>query len=101
MEARDKPIRFTQHARLRLARGTTVEEVITCIRVAPWKPATKGRWECLLEVSFEGFWNGRRYNRKQVRPIFVEEADAIVVITVYVYFLPKGGLKEENHAHHL
>jgi hypothetical protein len=40
-------------------------------------------------------WNGRRYNAKQVRPVFVVEEEAIVVVTVYAYFLPKGGLKEE------
>jgi len=30
-------------------------------------------------------WNGVRYGTKQVRPIFVEESDEIVVVTVYVY----------------
>lgn len=92
----EKPIRFTHHARLRLARGTTPEEVIRAIREAPWKPAPQGRWECLLEVLFQGEWNGKRYNGKQVRPVFVEEEDSVVVITVYVYFLPRGGLKEER-----
>ncbi|WP_114313179.1 DUF4258 domain-containing protein [Thermus caldifontis] len=96
-----KPILFTQHATLRLARGATADEVIACIQKAPWRPTTQGRWECLWEFPFEGYWNGKRYNRKQVRPIFVEKTDAIVVITVYVYFLPKGGVKEENHADYL
>jgi hypothetical protein len=31
-------------------------------------------------------WNGRVSATKQVRPIFVEEAEAIVVVTVYVYY---------------
>ncbi len=94
--AMGKPIRFTHHARLRLARGTSLEEVIRAIQEAPWRPAARGRWECLLEVPFHGEWNGKRYTGKQVRPVFVEEEGAVVVITVYVYFLPRGGLKEEG-----
>jgi len=31
-------------------------------------------------------WNGRHYLTKQVRPIFVDEPERIVVVTVYVYF---------------
>jgi len=31
-------------------------------------------------------WNGVFYGTKQVRPIFVEEAEEIVVVTVYVYY---------------
>ena len=90
----EKPIRFTAHARERLSRGVTPEEVARAIREAPWKP-TGGRWSATLEVPFSGVWNGRRYNAKQVRPVFVVEEEAIVVVTVYAYFLPKGGLKEE------
>jgi hypothetical protein len=30
-------------------------------------------------------WNERVYATKEVRPIFVEEADEIVVVTVYTY----------------
>jgi len=29
-------------------------------------------------------WNGKRYATKEVRPIFAEEADGIVVVTIYV-----------------
>jgi hypothetical protein len=31
-------------------------------------------------------WNGKVYPTKQVRPIFVEEAEEILVATVYVYY---------------
>ena len=91
----EKPIHFTAHARERLSRGATPEEVARAIREAPWKPEREGRWSATLEVPFSGVWNGRRYNAKQVRPVFVVEEEAIVVVTVYAYFLPKGGLKEE------
>jgi len=31
-------------------------------------------------------WNGTFYPTKQVRPIFVDEPDEIVVVTVYTYY---------------
>lgn len=31
-------------------------------------------------------WNRLRYAKKQVRPIFIEEPNQIVVVTVYVYY---------------
>jgi len=38
------------------------------------------------EFSLRQEWNGKVYATKQVRPIFVEEAGEIVVITVYTYY---------------
>ena len=38
------------------------------------------------ELSFNGEWSGQTYAMKQVRPIFVDEANEIVVVTVYTYF---------------
>jgi hypothetical protein len=35
-------------------------------------------------------WNGRFYTTKQVRPILVDEAHEIVVVTVYVYYFSEG-----------
>ena len=31
-------------------------------------------------------WNGKTYATKQVRPVFVEEAAEVVVVTVYTYY---------------
>ena len=45
-----------------------------------------GRLECRMIFAFGHEWNGKEYQTKQVRPIFVEEADEIVVITVYTYY---------------
>jgi hypothetical protein len=42
--------------------------------------------DCRKGLSFNAEWNGKVYGTKQVRPIFVEEADEIVVVTVYVYY---------------
>ena len=40
----------------------------------------------LRNFKFDAERNGRRYATKQVRPVFVEEAGEIVVVTVYVYY---------------
>ena len=55
------------------------------IATSPWQPAELGRLECRKEFRYGREWNGKFYATKQVRPIFVEEADEIVVVTVYVY----------------
>ena len=56
------------------------------IRGIPWGPAEQGRMECRKNFIFGSDWNGKTYATKQVRPIFVEEADEILVVTVYVYY---------------
>ncbi len=82
-----KPIRCSEHARENmLYRGATEQEVIDAIQTATWMPADKGRWECRKNFTYNQVWNGRFYATKQVRSIFVEEADEIVVVTVYVYY---------------
>ncbi len=42
--------------------------------------------ECRKVFRFDAEWNKRHFATKQVRPIFVEEADEIVVVTIYVYY---------------
>ena len=82
-----KPIRLSQHARQQLPyRGTTEDEVVEAIRTAPWKPAELRRLECRKEFPYNQTWNQKFYQTKHVRPIFVEEAREIVVVTVYVYY---------------
>lgn len=82
-----KPIRLSGHAAGQLDfRGTTLEEVHEAIRTAPRGPSELGRLECRKDYPFGREWNGKRYATKQVRPIFVEEADEIVVVTIYVYY---------------
>lgn len=46
------------------------------------------RWDASSAASsrYAAEWNGKVYATKQVRPIFVDEADVIVVVTVYVYY---------------
>ena len=82
-----KPIQFSGHATQQLKfRGTTEAEVVDAIRTAQWLPAEDGRMECRKDYVFNSIWNRRHYTTKEVRPIFVEESNEIVVVTVYVYY---------------
>ncbi|MDI6792071.1 MAG: hypothetical protein QME81_04290, partial [bacterium] len=82
-----KPIRLSGHARSQLPfRGTTEDEIKAAIRSERWAPAESGRLECCKNFSYGKEWNGKIYATKQVRPIFVEEAVEIVVVTVYTYY---------------
>jgi hypothetical protein len=83
----DKSIRLSGHARDQLAfRGATEQEVVEAIQTEPWWPAESGRVECRKDFAFHSTWNRKLYAIKRVRPIFVEEPDEIVVVTIYVYY---------------
>ncbi|MBI3795610.1 MAG: hypothetical protein HY268_01385 [Deltaproteobacteria bacterium] len=87
MPQSQKLVRLSGHARGRLrGRGGTEEEVIEAIRTETWQPAEAGRLECRKDFVFNAEWNGKHYTTKQVRPIFVDEPDEIVVVTAYVYY---------------
>jgi hypothetical protein len=82
-----KTVRLSGHALGQLVRrGVSEAEVIEAIRSSPWRPAELGRLECRKDFVYEREWNDKFYATKQVRPIFVEEADEIVVVTVYSYY---------------
>ena len=82
-----KPIRFSGHAREQLPRrGVSESEVIEAIRTSPWEMAQGARNECKKDFAFERLWNRKPYATKQVRPVFVDEPEEIVVITVYSYY---------------
>ncbi len=82
-----KPIRLSEHAKRRLqARGFTEDEVRETILTSEWQPAELNRLECRKTYPYGKTWNGRQYQYKQVRPIFLEEDEEIVVIAVYTYF---------------
>ncbi|MBN2129332.1 MAG: DUF4258 domain-containing protein [Sedimentisphaerales bacterium] len=84
---RAKSIRLSAHASSYMnVRGFTVAEVEEAIRTESWGKAELGRLECRKDFPFDDEWNGRRYAAKQVRPIFVDEPEEIVVITVYTYY---------------
>ena len=82
-----KPIRLSAHARgYLLPRGFTAAEVEESIRTSAWQPAELGRLECRKDFPYARDWNGTFYATKQVRPVFVDEAAEIVVVTVYTYY---------------
>jgi len=83
----DKPIRLSAHAAGYMTkRGFSAGEVEHAIRNGAWEPADLGRMQTIVNVPYRGLWNGRYYETKQVRPVFVQEADEIVVVTVYTYY---------------
>jgi hypothetical protein len=82
-----KSIRLSEHAlRYMSKRGFTAVEVEDAVRTAPWRPAELGRLECRKDFAYGKEWNRKVFATKQVRPVFVEEATEIVVVTVYTYY---------------
>jgi hypothetical protein len=82
-----KPIRLSKHALGYTAtRGFTVAEVEEAIRTCAWGAAELGRLDCRKDFPFGQKWNGSTYATRQVRPVFVDEPEEIVVITVYTYY---------------
>ncbi|MDE3099699.1 MAG: DUF4258 domain-containing protein [Verrucomicrobiota bacterium] len=82
-----KLIRFSKHALGYTAkRGFTAEEAEEAIRTCPWSAAELGRLDCHKNFPCGKEWNGKIYSTKQVRPVFVDEPEEIVVITVYTYY---------------
>lgn len=87
MNATKKNIRLSQHAIEQAKyRGCSKEEVIETIGTCQWDKAGLGRLECQKDFVFNKKWNDKEYKTKQVKPIFMEEKDEIVVVTVYVYY---------------
>jgi hypothetical protein len=84
---KEKLIRLSEHARQQLEfRGATEQQIVEAIRTKTWEPAELGRLECRKNFVFNSEWNKKYYDTKQVRPIFVDEPDEIIVVTVYVYY---------------
>ncbi len=87
MPSTQKPIRLSGHAQGRLSgRGATEEEVNEAIQTEPWQPVENGRLECRKNFLFNVEWNGKYYTTKQIRPVFVDDPNEIVVVTIYVYY---------------
>lgn len=87
MKKSAKSIRLSEHAKNQLVpRGATEREIIDSIKTSEWTPAELKRLECRKDFEFNNTWNNKFYKTKQVRPVFVEEQNEIVVVTVYVYY---------------
>ncbi|MEK7729514.1 MAG: hypothetical protein AAB354_13955 [candidate division KSB1 bacterium] len=82
-----KPMRLSAHALGYVhKRGFTAAEVETALLNSAWQTAPSARLECRYNFSFGQVWNGRFYTTKQVRPVFVEKEEELVVVTVYTNF---------------
>jgi predicted secreted protein len=82
-----KPVRLTTHARLQCAeRGTNQQEVEQAVREGACEPAKRDRMLCRFNFAFNSDWQDNHYAVKQVAPVTKEEADEIVVVTVYVFY---------------
>jgi hypothetical protein len=82
-----KRIRLSQHAKEQIKyRGVLEEEVQIAINTSSWSRILENRYECKMNINFNGIWRSKYYLTKQVRPIFAEELNEIVVITVYSYY---------------
>ncbi len=82
-----KPISFDGHTRSRMAlRGASEDEAVTAIREAKWEGAKKNRLQCKKSFPYGKQWNEKTYNTKQVKVIFEELENEIIVDTVYVFY---------------
>lgn len=84
-----KPIRFSNHARKRLeSRGAVEAEVIEAIETETWRPALQGKWQVQKKFDYRkpSPVNQQVYQFKTINAIFADDPNAIVVITVIVYY---------------
>ena len=84
-----KPIRYSDHARLQMVlRGATEEEVAMAIRAGKWKAGKlgKSRSKYQFDLNRVSLTNQKYYKFKTVEPIFADETNELVVITVKVYY---------------
>lgn len=82
-----KPIRISNHAQIQCnERGVSIDEVEESILNGSIEPAKKNRFQSKLNFQYNDYWFDTFYHIKQVSPVFVEEENEIVVITVYSFY---------------
>jgi hypothetical protein len=69
-----------------LDRGASECQVQAAIHTGNAEPARKGRIMFRKSFAFGGWWRGKHYSVRQVAPIVAEEADELVIVTVYVFY---------------
>ncbi len=75
------------HARQRmLERGASEDEVHDTMLSGTAASAKAGRQAKERVFPYNSDWQGRRHPQKKVRVIYVQEAERLVVITVYAYY---------------
>ncbi len=84
-----KQVRFSNHADSQmLLRGATREEVEIAICSGTWERAKFGKFKTSYCFAFNSLSpvNQKFYKFKIVEPIFAEEAESIIIVTVKVYY---------------
>ena len=85
--AESKDIVFTRYARERAAlRGATEDDVVRAVHEGKPEAAHRGLSQFRLNLEFQKKWAGNWYAVQQIVPVLAEEADRLVVITVYAYY---------------
>lgn len=78
---------FTRHALQRaLERGTDRVEVEDVLATGVSTPARKGRLGKAKVFAYQQVRNGIEYRQKRVEVYYVEEGDALFVVTVYAFY---------------
>ena len=82
-----KHIRLCKHAEEQATeRGASSREVEEAVRKGSRESAIRGREICRYNFAFNRKWQGKYYAIKQVAPVIKEEANEVVVITVYTFY---------------
>lgn len=80
-------IQISPHALLRaVERGTNPIEIEQVLATGISEPAEHGRQSTRKLFRIDEERHGKRYSQKLVEVYHVSEGDAIVVVTVYVFF---------------
>jgi len=82
-----KPIKFSAHSLEKMAdRGVSKNEVESAIRSGNPEPTRKGRFLFRKNFTYNQLWRGSHYSIKQVAAVVAEEAEYLVVVTVYAFY---------------
>jgi hypothetical protein len=82
-----KLVRFSRHALQQMAEhGATQEEVLEAIRSGKQVPDKRNNSGFRKNFQYERLWANRYYPIKQVLSIIAEEAEALVIVTVYTFY---------------
>ena len=84
-----KSISFSDHAKLQMIlRGAKEEEVTITIRSGKWEAAKMGKLQTKHQFDFNkaSLTNKIFYKYKTIEPVFADESNEIVVVTVKVYY---------------
>lgn len=67
-------------------RGASREEIVETIEKGLIIVGKKGRIGKAMVFEFNSQWNGKNYLQKKIEVFFVIEDNAIITVTVYVYY---------------